>query len=127
MADNVSIVMTLKTDIESKLKTIASTSHGCSKEFEEFQRRAVELGDKFNALNTRYDKFNEEAAKSATRAEHLKLEMSDLTKAARKSGQELDEVSFNNLKKRVPGGNGQRQGLRRRGKGYSQGNEAHRG
>lgn len=99
MADNVSIVMTLKTDIESKLKTIASTSHGCSKEFEEFQRRAVELGDKFRSLNTRYDDFNKKAAESATKAEKLKLEMSAMTKAARASGEELDTVSFDNLKK----------------------------
>lgn len=100
MADNnVSIVMTMKTDIDAKLKTIASTSQGCSKAFEEFQRRAVELGDKFKSLNTRYDDFNKKAAESATKAEKLKLEMSAMTKAARASGEELDTVSFDNLKK----------------------------
>lgn len=99
MADSVSIVMTMKTDIAEKLKTIASTSHGCSKEFEEIQRRATELIGKTESLNTRYESFNKKSAEAATRAEKLKLEMSEMTKAARKSGQELDEVSFNNLKK----------------------------
>ena len=99
MADNVSIVMTMKTNITETLKSIASTSHGCSKEFEEIQRRATELIDKTEALNTRYESFNKKSAEAATRAEKLKLEMSAMTKAARASGQELDEVSFDKLKK----------------------------
>ena len=36
MAESISIVMKMQEDISSKLKTIASTSQGCSKEFEEF-------------------------------------------------------------------------------------------
>nr|WP_325242765.1 hypothetical protein [uncultured Oscillibacter sp.] len=99
MADNVSIVVTMKTDIDAKLKSIASASHGCSKEFEEFQRRATELSGKFEALNTRYEGFNKKSAEAAARAETLKLEMSAMTKAARASGQELDQVSFQKLKK----------------------------
>ncbi len=98
MADNnVSIVMTMKTDIDAKLRTIASTSQGCSKAFEEFQRRATELGSKFAALNTRYDDFSKKSASAKAEAEKLKLEMSAMTKAARASGQELDAVKFESL------------------------------
>ena len=98
MADNnVSIVMTMKTDIDAKLRTIASTSQGCSKAFEEFQRRATELGGKFAALNTRYDDFSKKSASAKAEAEKLKLEMSAMTKAAKASGQELDTVKFENL------------------------------
>lgn len=98
MADNnVSIVMTMKTDIDAKLRTIASTSQGCSKAFEEFQRRATELGSKFAALNTRYDDFSNKSASAKAEAEKLKLEMSAMTKAARASGQELDAVKFESL------------------------------
>lgn len=98
MADNnVSIVMTMKTDIDAKLRTIASTSQGCSKAFEEFQRRATELGGKFAALNTRYDDFSKKSASAKAEAEKLKLEMSAMTKTARASGQELDTVKFESL------------------------------
>ena len=98
MADNnVSIVMTMKTDIDAKLRTIASTSQGCSKAFEEFQRRATELGNKFAALNTRYDDFSKKSASAKAEAEKLKLEMTAMTKAAKASGQELDTVKFENL------------------------------
>ncbi|WP_300689226.1 tape measure protein [uncultured Oscillibacter sp.] len=98
MADNnVSIVMTMKTDIDAKLRTIASTSQGCSKAFEEFQRRATELGNKFAALNTRYDDFSKKSASAKAEAEKLKLEMTAMTKAAKASGQELDTVKFESL------------------------------
>lgn len=99
MADNnVSIVMTMKTNIDDMLRSIASTSHGCSKEFEELQRRATELIGKTDALKTKYEDFSKKSAEAATKAEKLKLEMSAMTKAARASGQELDEVSFENLR-----------------------------
>lgn len=98
MADNnVSIVMTMKTDIDAKLRTIASTSQGCSKAFEEFQRRAAELGGKFAALNTRYDDFSKKSATAKAEAEKLKLEMTAMTKAAKANGQELDTVKFESL------------------------------
>ena len=43
MADNsISIVMKLNDEISGKLKTIASTTQGCSKTFEEFKRRTAE-------------------------------------------------------------------------------------
>lgn len=99
MADNVSIVMTMQTNIEETLKSIANTSHGCSKEFEEFQRRATELASKFGGLNTRYEDFNKRSAEASARAEKLKLEISAMTKEARASGQELDQVKFEKLKK----------------------------
>ena len=91
--NNVSIVMTMKTDIDAKLKTIASTSQGCSKAFEEFQRRAGELSGKLDALNKKYDSFNQKSASAKAEAEKLKLEMSAMTKAARASGEGLDSVS----------------------------------
>ncbi len=50
MADNISIVMTMKTDIDARMKTIASTTQGCSKAFEEFKRRSVELASQHDAL-----------------------------------------------------------------------------
>nr|WP_326212552.1 tape measure protein [uncultured Oscillibacter sp.] len=99
MADNnVSIVMTMKTDIDAKLKTIASTSQGCSKAFEEFQRRAGELSGKLDALNKKYDSFNQKSASAKAEAEKLKLEMSAMTKAARASGEGLDSVSYEKLR-----------------------------
>lgn len=50
VANNVSIVMTLQTDIDAKLKTIASTTQGCSKAFEEPERRSAELASQHDAL-----------------------------------------------------------------------------
>ena len=98
MADNISIVMTMKTDIDAKLKTIASTSQGCSKAFEEFQRRAGELSGKLDALNKKYDFLNQKSAAAKTEAEKLKLEMSAMAKAARDSGKELDTISYEKLR-----------------------------
>jgi len=99
VADNISIVMTMKTDIDTKLRSISNTAQGCSKEFEEVQRRAQELGSRFSALNTRYEDFNKKSAAAKSQAEALKLEMSAMTKAAKASGQELDAVRFENLRK----------------------------
>lgn len=100
MAESISIVMKMQEDISSKLKTIASTSQGCSKEFEEFQRRAAELGQRFTALNMRYKDFNDRAAEAKAGAEALKLQMSEMVKTARQSGESLNQVEFEKLQKR---------------------------
>lgn len=99
MADNISIVMTMKTDIDARMKSIASTTQGCSKAFEEFQRRTTELKGKLDALEKKYTSLNQKSASAATEAENLKLEMSAMTKAARASGEELDAVSYEKLRR----------------------------
>jgi len=99
MADNISIVMTMKTDIDARMKTIASTTQGCSKAFEEFKRRTGELRGKLDELDKKYNSLNQSSASAKTAAEKLKLEMSAMTKAARASGQELDTVSYEKLRR----------------------------
>lgn len=99
MADNISIVMTMKTDIDARMKSIASTTQGCSKAFEEFQRRTTELKGKLDALEKKYTSLNQKSASATTEAEKLKLEMSAMTKAARASGEELDSVSYEKLRR----------------------------
>lgn len=99
MADNISIVMTMKTDIDARMKSIASTAQGCSKAFEEFQRRTTELKGKLDTLEKKYNSLNQKSASATTEAEKLKLEMSAMTKAARASGEELDTVSYERLRR----------------------------
>lgn len=99
MADNISIVMTMKTDIDARMKSIANTTQGCSKAFEEFQRRTTELKGKLDDLEKKYTSLNQKSASAATEAEKLKLEMSAMTKAARASGEELDAVSYEKLRR----------------------------
>ena len=86
MADNISIVMTMKTDIDARMKSIASTTQGCSKAFEEFQRRTTELKGKLDALEKKYTSLNQKSASATTEAEKLKLEMSAMTKPPRPVG-----------------------------------------
>ena len=47
MADSISIVMKMNDDITGKLKSIASTSKGVSKEFELLQNRVDALGKRY--------------------------------------------------------------------------------
>ena len=61
MADSISIVMKMNDDITGKLKSIASTSKGVSKEFELPQNRV-------DALGKRYADFNQQSAKTAAEA-----------------------------------------------------------
>lgn len=112
MAESISIVMKMQEDITSKLKTIASTSQGCSKEFEAVQRRAAELAQKFSDLNMRYKDFNSRAAEARSEAESLRLQMSDMVKSARQSGEALNQVDFADLRRRY-------QELTADAKGYS--------
>ena len=51
MADSISIVMKMNDDISGKLKSIASTSKGVSKEFEALQNRADALGKRYADFN----------------------------------------------------------------------------
>ena len=91
MADSISIVMKMNDDISGKLKSIASTSKGVSKEFEALQNRA-------DALGKRYADFNQQAAKSAAEALDVKRSMDEAAKAFKETGDEADRVRFQKLR-----------------------------
>ena len=95
--NDITIMMSMRTDIPAQMKTITSTTQGCSKAFEEFKRRTAELTSQHDALNKRYDLFVQKSAAAKTGAEKLKLEMSAMAKAARASGEELDTASYEKL------------------------------
>lgn len=91
MADSISIVMKMNDDISGKLKSIASTSKGVSKEFETLQNRA-------DALGKRYADFNQQAAKTAAEALDVKRSMDEAAKAFKETGDEADRVRFQKLR-----------------------------
>ena len=91
MADSISIVMKMNDDISGKLKSIASTSKGVSKEFEALQNRA-------DALGKRYADFNQQAAKTAAEALDVKRSMDEAAKAFKETGDEADRVRFQKLR-----------------------------
>lgn len=91
MADSISIVMKLNEDVTGKMKSIASASKSVSKEFEEQQRKAQQLGQ-------RYDAFNKKAADASAEAISVKKAMQDAAAAFKKTGDEADRVRFTNLK-----------------------------
>lgn len=91
MADSISIVMKMNDDITGTLKSIASASKSVSKEFEEQQRKARQLGQ-------RYDAFNKQAAETSAEALSVKKAMQDAAAAFKKTGDEADLVRFTNLK-----------------------------
>lgn len=91
MADSISIVMKMNDDISGKLKSIASTSKGVSKEFETLQNRA-------DALGKRYADFNQQAAKTAAEALNVKRSMDEAAKAFKETGDEADRVRFQQLR-----------------------------
>ena len=91
MADSISIVMEMNDDISAKLKSIASTSKGVSKEFEVLQNRA-------EALGKRYDHFNQRAAETSAKALGVKRSMDEAAKAFKETGDEAQRVSFKKLK-----------------------------
>ena len=91
MADSISIVMKMNDDISGKLKSIASTSKGVSKEFETLQNRA-------DALGKRYADFNQQAAKTAAEALDVKRSMDEAAKAFKETGDEADRVRFQQLR-----------------------------
>lgn len=91
MADSISIVMKMNDDISGKLKSIASTSKGVSKEFEMLQNRA-------DALGKRYADFNQQSAKTAAEALNVKRAMDEAAKSFKKTGDEADQVRFQQLR-----------------------------
>lgn len=91
MADSISIVMKMNDDISGKLKSIASTSKGVSKEFELLQNRA-------DALGKRYADFNQQSAKTAAEALNVKRAMDEAAKSFKKTGDEADQVRFQQLR-----------------------------
>lgn len=91
MANDISIVMKLQTDIDAKLKAIASTSQGCSKAMEELSRKGQQLGDRYRDLTKR-------SAEASSKALEIKRAMNDAAKAFRKSGDEADRLTFERLR-----------------------------
>ena len=91
MANDISIVMKLQTDIDAKLKTIASTSQGCSKAMEELSRKGQQLGDRYRDLTKR-------SAEASSKALEVKRAMDDAAKAFKKSGDEADRLTFERLR-----------------------------
>lgn len=91
MANDISIVMKLQTDIDAKLKTITSTSQGCSKAMEELSRKGQQLGDRYRDLTKR-------SAEASSKALEVKRAMDDAAKAFKKSGDEADRLTFERLR-----------------------------
>ena len=91
MASDISIVMKLQTDIDAKLKTITSTSQGCSKAMEELSRKGQQLGDRYRDLTKR-------SAEASAEALEVKRAMDEASKAFKKSGDEADRLTFERLR-----------------------------
>lgn len=91
MADSISIVMKMIDDLTPTIKSISSSSQGCSKQFEELQRQANQLGQRYTALN-------KSSAEAARKALDLKKQMDDARKAFKKTQSEADGVRFQKLK-----------------------------
>jgi len=91
MADSISIVMKLNDEISGKLKTIASTSQGCSKAMEDLARKGQQLGDRYNYLNKR-------SAEASAQALEVKRAMDEAAKMFKKTGDEADRLNFEKLK-----------------------------
>lgn len=91
MASDISIVMKLQTDIDAKLKTIASASQGCSKAMEELSRKGQQLGDRYRDLTKR-------SAEASAEALEVKRAMDEASKAFKKSGDEADRLTFERLR-----------------------------
>ena len=91
MPESISIVMKMTEDVTGKSNSISSTSQGCSKQFEELQRRATQLGQ-------RYTDFNKKAAETAAQALGVKKQMDEAAKSFKKTGDEAYKVRFQSLK-----------------------------
>lgn len=92
MADgSISIVIKLNDEISSKLKSIVSTTQGCSKAMEELARKGQQLGDRYRDLTKR-------SAEAAAEALEVKRTMDDAAKVFKKTGDEADRLSFEKLK-----------------------------
>lgn len=91
MADAISIIMKLTDDVSGKMKTIASTAQGCSKQFEELQRKTQQLGQ-------RYADLNKKSAEASAGALDIKRQMDEAAKAFKQTGDEADKVRFASLR-----------------------------
>ena len=91
MADSISIVMKLNDDVTGPMKSIASTSQGVSKEFEELERKTKHLGQ-------RYADFNKKSSQTYAEALSIKKAMGEAAKAFKKTGDEADKVRFEQLR-----------------------------
>lgn len=91
MADSISIVMKMNDSITGTMKSIASTSQSVSKEFEEQQRKARQLAQ-------RYEAFNKKAADTSAEAISVKKAMQEAASAFKQTGDEADRVRFTALK-----------------------------
>lgn len=91
MADSISIVMKMTEDVSGTMKSIAGATQGCSKQFEELQRKTQQLGQ-------RYADLNKKAAETSAQALGIKKQMDEAAKSFKKTGDEADRVRFESLK-----------------------------
>jgi len=91
LADSISIVMKMTDDVSGTMKSIASSSTGVSKQFEELQRKAQQLG-------SRYEDLNKKAASASAEAMGIKRAMDEAARTFKKTGDEADKVKFEKLK-----------------------------
>lgn len=91
MADSISIVMKMNDDISGKLKSIASTSKGVSKEFETLMQRA-------DGLSKQYADCVQKSSKMEAEALKVKQAMNEAAKAFRKTGDESQRTNFQKLR-----------------------------
>lgn len=85
MADSISIVMKLNDDVTGPMKSIASTSQGVSKEFEELERKTKHLGQ-------RYADFNKKS--SQTYAEALSIKKPWAKQLRRSRRRAMRQIKF---------------------------------
>lgn len=91
MADAISIVMKLNEDISSGMRSITNASKSVSKAFEDQQRQAAQLAQ-------RYELFNKRAADTGAEAIAVRRAMQDAAAAFKQTGDEADRVRFSQLK-----------------------------
>ena len=91
MADSISIVMKMNDDISGKLKSIASTSKGVSKEFETLMRRA-------NGLSKQYADCVQKSSEMEAESLKVKKAMNEAAKEFRKTGDEAQRTNYQKLR-----------------------------
>lgn len=91
MADSISIVMKMNEDISGKLKSIASTSKGVSKEFEALMQRA-------DGLSKQYADCVQKSSEMEAKSLKVKQAMNEAAKAFRKTGDEAQRTNYQNLR-----------------------------
>lgn len=91
MADSISIVIKMNDDISGKLKSIASTSKGVSKEFETLMRRA-------NGLSKQYADCVQKSSEMEAESLKVKKAMNEAAKEFRKTGDEAQRTNYQKLR-----------------------------